>query len=174
MYDASLALTSLVDIVLACAYDIFVCRTHDTVVLADEECALGHDDDFVTRNAELPHRLADDGLAETVGVRVGRVPRVDAAVIGRLEKLQRGVLVEDPLRHLWSAERHCTQDGPRDSEARGAELDVVNFGRVERLLQGRGNRDARHGECVDNRSVGGEYEEMSMSCHAIARQALLL
>lgn len=57
---------------------------------------LGKDDDLLPRNVELLEGLADDDLGFSVGVCVGGVPGVDAAVVRCLEDFETFFLVEDP------------------------------------------------------------------------------
>lgn len=54
-------------------------------LLGDAPEALGHDDDLFAGDLVLAQGLAHDGLAVPVGVDIGRVPRVETAVVGGLE-----------------------------------------------------------------------------------------
>lgn len=57
-----------------------------TWLLADGPVALAEDDDLGARDVVLLQGLADDDLRGAVAVDVGRVPCVEAAVIGGLEE----------------------------------------------------------------------------------------
>lgn len=57
-----------------------------TGLLADREKALGQNDNLLARNVVLLQRLADCNLGRAVRVHVGRVPGVEASVVGGLEQ----------------------------------------------------------------------------------------
>lgn len=56
--------------------------------IADRAVALGHQHNFATRDTKLAHSLSHDAFGLAVGVNIGCVPRVDAAIVRRLEQRQ--------------------------------------------------------------------------------------
>ena len=84
---------------------------------------LGEDDDLLPRDLVPPQELADDLLGLAVRVRVGRVPGVDARVVGGLEQADARLGVERPGTALpgRGAEDHAAEDDLGDFEAAVAE-----------------------------------------------------
>ena len=107
--------------------------------------ALCQDDDLLPGNLVLLDGFADDDLGFSIGVHVGRVPGVQAPVVGRLEQRQSLFLTDDPVQSPHITEAHSPKDWDRDSETTLAELAVLDLGRLNGLLERNWELD-RHGE----------------------------
>lgn len=79
--DGSARQVELVDVVLGGLVSVPLGVVPHLGLLAHAPVALCHDDDFLARDLVLAQRLAHNLLADPVGVHVGRVPRVETAVI---------------------------------------------------------------------------------------------
>lgn len=88
-----------------------------SLVLVDELETFGHDDELGAGDVILLDGGADDFLGAAVGVGVGHVPGVDAAVKGVLEDGEGLVLVEEPGLPVLVAEAHAAEDDLGDLEA---------------------------------------------------------
>ena len=78
------------------------------VLLGDAEETLAQDDELLARDVVLLDGLADELFAAAVGVDVGRVPGVDADVVGVFEEGERLGFVEDPGLPVGGAVAHCS------------------------------------------------------------------
>ena len=94
--------TALIDVVFRLC-DIRVHHTPDTRFLADMAIALAQDDQLFARNVVLFDRFANDLLRHAIGVDIGCVPSVQAAVICRFEDRQRLIVPvsESPQGLFW-------------------------------------------------------------------------
>jgi hypothetical protein len=79
--DGGARQVELVDVVLGGLVRVPLGVVPHLGLLAHAPVALCHDDDFLARDLVLAQRLAHNLLANPVGVHVGRVPRVEAAII---------------------------------------------------------------------------------------------
>lgn len=66
-------------------------------VVGDDHGELGENDEVLARDRVLLDCLADETLAVAVRVDVGRVPGVDAELVGRLEVLKSLVTLKNPV-----------------------------------------------------------------------------
>ena len=121
--------------------------------------ALCQDDYLLPGNLVLLDGLADDDLGFSIGVHVGRVPGVQAPVVGGLEQRESLVLADDPVQSPHITEAHSPKDRDRDSETTLSELAVLDLARLNGLLEGDWELD-RHGEGgvsqVAVLSIGGD------------------
>lgn len=89
--------------------------------------AFRHDDELVARDIVRLDGSSDKLLGDPIGVVVGRVPGVDAAVECCLEQWEGHVGFDAPGEPASVAKGHGPEDRVGNAQARGAELDVFDF-----------------------------------------------
>lgn len=84
--DGSTREIALVDIVFGHLNRLSVCLVSGFPILAHRPEALGHDDNLLSGNVVALEGIADDGLARTLRIGIGCIPRVYTAVVCGLEQ----------------------------------------------------------------------------------------
>lgn len=80
--------------------------------------ALGHDDEFGSRDVVVLDGCAENLLRPAVGVGIGHVPCIDALIERVLENWEGFILVQEPGLPVLVAEAHAAEDNLGDFETR--------------------------------------------------------
>lgn len=102
---------------------------------AHGKVAFCDDDDFFTGNVVLLDSFADDLLGSAIGVDIGSVPRVEAAVVGSLDQGQGFAFFNHPWQTLLVTETHAPKDGNGDTQTTVAKLTVLGLCALQRLSE---------------------------------------
>ena len=78
-------LASLIHVVFAGLHLLRISDVSKARLLSNNAEALAEDDELVSRDLEMPDRLANDFLAIPVAVDVGSIPSIETSVPGALE-----------------------------------------------------------------------------------------
>lgn len=141
-------LTTLINIILTLLHLVKESRGHQFCLLTNMIITLRQNHDLLPRNLELLDHLAEELLADAVRVHGCRIPGVDAAIIGCFEEFECFVLFNHEGNPLRGADGHPAEDWGGNAQTRRAETDIVDFGGVEGLLEGRGDGHCEGHDCA--------------------------